>query len=110
MRTVGTLGALTALLMSTTLARMSPEEIDHSVSQSKNQRQEQCGVFRPGSLEYNKCMAHWTEHVVQSYPENAPLTPQQQSDRDAEMKRASGFRNEVFRLSKPENSHYAIGG
>ncbi|KAJ1863177.1 hypothetical protein LPJ73_000582, partial [Coemansia sp. RSA 2703] len=71
MRTIGTLGAFTALLMSSTLGRMmTPDEVDRSVADSKNQRQEQCGVFRPGSLEYNKCMAHWTDHVLQCYPQN----------------------------------------
>ncbi|KAJ2241882.1 hypothetical protein GGI13_007166, partial [Coemansia sp. RSA 455] len=111
MRTFSTLSAITALLVSTSFARMAtPEDVERCVGETKSERQEQCGMFRPGTLEYNKCMAHWTDRVLQCYPHDAPLSPQQRADRNAEESHANIFRNEVVRLSRPDQAHYIVGG
>ncbi|KAJ2326502.1 hypothetical protein GGI00_004727, partial [Coemansia sp. RSA 2681] len=103
--------AITALLVSSSVARMAtPEDVERCVGETKSERQEQCGMFRPGTLEYNKCMAHWTDRVLQCYPHDAPLSPQQRADRNAEEGHANMFRNEVMRLSKPDQAHYIVGG
>ncbi|KAJ2620640.1 hypothetical protein GGI25_004570 [Coemansia spiralis] len=106
----GTMGALAALLISTS-AQLVPQEIDQCVATYKHQRQEQCGGLRPDSLEYNQCMAHFTDRVLQCY--NNPLTPHQHQDKMAEEAKSNTYQNEITRLSRmamlPQEAHYILG-
>ncbi|KAJ1833427.1 hypothetical protein LPJ70_006437, partial [Coemansia sp. RSA 2708] len=99
------------VLASTTSARfMTPEDIDRNAAEARGHRQAQCGGLRPGSLEYNQCMAHWTDNVLNCYPEDQHLIPRQEAERMSEADHAEAFRGEVNRLSQPETEHYVAGG
>ncbi|KAJ2449433.1 hypothetical protein EV183_004890 [Coemansia sp. RSA 2336] len=111
MKSFCTIGAIAAVLAGTSSGRfVGPEEIDHNVSQVRSQRQAQCGHLRPGSLEYNQCMAHWTDRVLDCYPEDQHLDPRQEVERMNEANRADTFRSEVNRLAMPQMEHYVAGG
>ncbi|KAJ2827964.1 hypothetical protein IWW50_001626 [Coemansia erecta] len=110
MKTFCTLGAFAAVLVSTSARYMAPEDVDRNVAEARNQRQEQCGRLPLGSLEYNQCMADWTNRVVDSYPEDQHLIPRQEAERMKEADRAESYRNEVNRLAEPETEHYVVGG
>ncbi|KAJ2513863.1 hypothetical protein H4217_006090, partial [Coemansia sp. RSA 1939] len=88
----GTLGAVSALLLATSTVAAAggssrggmsgnsnnSSNIDRNVAEARSERQEQCGGLRPDSLEYNQCMAHWTDRVLQCFEEDQhPLSPQQ---------------------------------
>ncbi|KAJ2761542.1 hypothetical protein H4S06_001151 [Coemansia sp. BCRC 34490] len=133
----GTLGAVSALLLATSTVAAAggssrggmsgnsnnSSNIDRNVAEARSERQEQCGGLRPDSLEYNQCMAHWTDRVLQCFEEDQhPLSPQQRMERMAEEARSSKYQNEITRISRvalssppqrkqPENgdSHYSVG-
>ncbi|KAJ2402783.1 hypothetical protein GGI23_000463 [Coemansia sp. RSA 2559] len=126
-----TLGAVSALLLSSSIVVVNGAgmpKVDQCVADARGHRQEQCGGLRPDSLEYNQCMAHWTDRVLQCFEEGQQsLTPKQQADRMAEEAHASSYQNEIARLSKlamlpsqqqqqqqrqvsdSSNAHYLIG-
>ncbi|KAJ1885886.1 hypothetical protein LPJ81_006811, partial [Coemansia sp. IMI 209127] len=75
--------------------------VDRCVSDARGHRQEQCGGLRPDSLEYNQCMAHWTDRVLQCFEEGQQsLTPKHQADRMAEEAHANSYQNEITRLTR----------
>ncbi|KAJ1663077.1 hypothetical protein IW140_005884 [Coemansia sp. RSA 1813] len=101
----GTLGAVSALLLassSTTVVNgAGMPNVDRCVADARGQRQEQCGGLRPDSLEYNQCMAHWTDRVLQCFEDGQQsLTPKQHADRMAEEAHANTYQNEITRLSR----------
>ncbi|KAJ2654292.1 hypothetical protein GGH99_007358, partial [Coemansia sp. RSA 1285] len=133
----GTLGAVSALLLATSTVAAAgggsrgdmsgnsnnSSNIDRNVAEARSERQEQCGGLRPDSLEYNQCMAHWTDRVLQCFEEDQhPLSPQQRMERMAEEARSNKYQNEITRISRvalssppqrkqSENgdSHYSVG-
>ncbi|KAJ2825426.1 hypothetical protein IWW50_002859 [Coemansia erecta] len=109
MKSFSTLGAFAALLVNASAGFLSPEEIDRNVAEARSQRQAQCGRLPRGSAEYNQCMAHWTNRVVDSYPDDQHLIPRQEAERVYEMGHADAYRDEADRLVVPETEHYIAG-
>ncbi|KAJ2563913.1 hypothetical protein GGH12_002317 [Coemansia sp. RSA 1822] len=95
MKTICTVGAIAAMLISACAGQDTSDRVDRAVAEARAMRHEQCDRLDHTALEYNQCMARWTDRVLECFPEK--LTVRQEADKMTELGRADAYHNAVER-------------
>ncbi|KAJ2160246.1 hypothetical protein GGF46_002407 [Coemansia sp. RSA 552] len=106
MKTFCVLGAIAATLVSNTHGQQQLRHVDigaQSLAGLRQEREQQCGVLPQGSLAYNQCMAHWTDRILESFPQEKSSL-RMEAERMAEAGRADAFRSEISRIQRHSES------